>query len=171
MNVEKSKVFIGPGEGEHLPVLDIVHKIGARASGVPITIEEWNLPSGQMIPPHTHSREDEVSFVLEGELTSDVGGEVVVAPRGSYVVKPRGMHHAFYNAGPETVRVMEILIPGSGFEGYFDEYEKVVSAGLSEEEHRAARAELGGRYGLVWRDDLIPEVRARFGIGHDGRTE
>src|SRR5215213_988908 len=26
-------------------------------------------PPGMMIPPHTHAREDECSFVLEGELT------------------------------------------------------------------------------------------------------
>jgi quercetin dioxygenase-like cupin family protein len=115
----KSKSLIGPDEGKFLPVLDIVHKVGAGTSGVAVTIEEWSLPSGQMIPPHTHAREDEVSFVLEGELTSDVGGEIVVAPAGSYVVKPRDVYHAFYNAGPETVRVMEILVPGSGFEGYF----------------------------------------------------
>ena len=44
-------------------------------------IEEWMLPPGEMIPPHTHDREDECSYVLEGELRCYVGGEVVLAPR------------------------------------------------------------------------------------------
>jgi quercetin dioxygenase-like cupin family protein len=62
-----------------------------------------------MIPPHTHTREDECSFVLEGEMMCYVAGEVVLAQKGSYVIKPRGVPHTFYNTGAETVRVMEIL--------------------------------------------------------------
>ena len=42
---------------------------------------------------------------------------------------------------------MEILTPGSAFEGYFDEYEEIVSRQMSDEEHLRARAELGERYG------------------------
>ena len=96
------------------------------------------------------------------------GGEVVVAPSGSYVLKPRDVPHAFYNAGSETVRVVGIVTPG-GLEGYFDEYEqiasKLASGEIDEEEHRRSRAELGERYGITWHDELIPEARARFGIG------
>ena len=94
-----------------------------------------------------------------------VGGEVVLAKEGSYVVKPRGVPHAYFNAGPGTVRVMEILTPGGEFEGYFDEYEESVSQEMSSEEHRRARAELGERYGITWHDEIIPELEARFGIG------
>ncbi|QIN82334.1 cupin domain-containing protein [Rubrobacter tropicus] len=132
-------------------------------------IDEWGLPPGRMIPPHTHAREDECSFVLEGELTCYVGGEVVVAPAGSYVVKPRAVPHAFYNAGTKTVRIMEILTPGGRFEGYFDEYEEIVSGALDEDERRKARAGLGERHGITWHDALIPEVGARFGI--EGRGD
>ena len=74
-----------------------------------------------------------------------VGGEVVLAKEGSYVIKPRGVTHAFFNAGPGTVQVMEILTPGGEFEGPFDEYEEIVSQEMSSEEHRRARAELGER--------------------------
>jgi quercetin dioxygenase-like cupin family protein len=59
----------------------------------------------------------------------------VLAQEGSYVVKPRGVPHAFFNAGPGTVRVMEILTPGGEFEGCFDEYEEIVSQEMSSEEH------------------------------------
>src|SRR3712207_9301476 len=83
--------LIGPDEGTHLPVLDIVHKVTADASGGSLKIEEWGLPAGEMIPPHTHAREDECSFVLEGEMKCYVGGEVVLAQKGSYVIKPRGV--------------------------------------------------------------------------------
>src|SRR5829696_9511305 len=66
------KIFIGPGEGVHLSVLDITHKVTAESFGGAFTIIEVGLPPGEMIPPHTHAREDECAFVLEGELTFDL---------------------------------------------------------------------------------------------------
>lgn len=165
MAIERNNIFTAPDEGAYLPILDIVHEVTAGTSGGSLVIDTWGLPEGQMIPPHTHDREDECSFVLEGELTCFVGGEVVVAPAGSYVFKPRGVPHAFYNAGAGTVRVMEILTLGGSFEGYFDEYEEIVSRGMNEDEHRKARSELGERYGIIWHDERIPEVEAIFGIG------
>ncbi len=163
MRAKESKIFTGPDDGVRLPTLDMVHKVTAEASGGPLTIEEWGLPPGQMIPPHTHTREDECNFVLEGELTCDVGGELVVAPAGSYVLKPRGVPHALYNAGPGPVRVLEVLTPG-GLEGYFDEYERIASGGMDEDERRIARVELGERYGITWHDERVNEARAHFGI-------
>jgi quercetin dioxygenase-like cupin family protein len=161
----QSEILFGPNDGAHLPALDIIHKVTVASTGGSLMIEEWSLPTGQMIPPHTHSREVECSYVLEGDLTCYVGGEVVLARKGSYVVKPRGVPHAFYNAGGETVRVMEILTPGDSFEGYFDAYEEIVSLQMSDEEHREKRAELGKRYGITWHDENIAEVEALFGIG------
>jgi quercetin dioxygenase-like cupin family protein len=160
----ESNILIGPHEGFHLPALDITHKVLAAASGGSFVIDEWGLPPGQMIPPHTHADEDECSYVLQGQLTCYVGGEVVVAPAGSYVVKPRGVPHAFYNEGTETVQVLEILTPGDSFEGYFDEYEEIASQKLGDEEHKMARAELGRRYGITWHDDMVTEVEFRFGM-------
>jgi quercetin dioxygenase-like cupin family protein len=164
MSQEMNEILIPPHQGAHLPILDISHKVTADASGGSLLIDEWGLAPGDMIPPHTHAWEDECSHVLEGDLACYVGGQVVLARAGSYVVKPRGVPHAFYNAGPEAVRVMEILAPGENFEGYFDEYEEVASREISSEEHRRARAMLGERYGITWHDELIPEMKSRFGI-------
>jgi quercetin dioxygenase-like cupin family protein len=88
------KLLIGPGEGAYLPTLRITHKVTAEAFGGAFTSIEARLPPGEMIHPHTHSREDECNFVLEGELTFDIGGRVVVATVGSFVIKPRGIYHA-----------------------------------------------------------------------------
>ena len=161
---EKKKVLIGPDEGSYLPVLRITHKVTAESFGGALTSIEASIPPGDMIPPHTHTREDECAFVLEGELTFDVGGEIVVAQAGSFVVKPRGVYHALCNASTESVRFLEIHTPGE-FENYYDEYEQIVEGEMSEDERRKARVELGERYCVSWHEELIPEVRARFGIG------
>jgi quercetin dioxygenase-like cupin family protein len=158
------KYLIGPDEGVHLPVLDLTHKVTAEDFGGALTITKASLPPGEMIPPHTHTREDECNFVLEGELTFDVGGEIVVAPAGSFVVKPRGVYHAFCNTGTEPNRHLEFHTPGE-FENYYDEYEQIVESAMSEDERRKARVELGERYGVSWHEELIPKAMARFGIG------
>ena len=163
MSEENKKILIGPDEGAHLPVLDVTHKVTAEIFDGVFTIIETSIPPGDMIPPHTHTREDECNFVLEGELTFDVGGEIVVARAGSFVVKPRGVYHAFCNTGTEAARALEIHTPGE-FENYYDEYEEIVESAMDEDERLKARVELGERYGVSWHDELIPEVRARFGI-------
>jgi quercetin dioxygenase-like cupin family protein len=160
---ENKKILIGSDEGGHLPILDITHKVTTESFGGAFTIIEASLPPGEMIPPHTHTREDECTFVLEGELTFDVGGEIVVAPAGSFVVKPRGVYHAFCNTGTEVARELEFHIPG-GFETYYDEYEQIVESAMDEDERLKARTELGERYGVTWHDERIPETMARFGI-------
>ena len=68
MAANNKKIFIGPQEGAHLSVLDITHKVTAQSLGGAFTIIEVGLSPGQMIPPHTHAREDECAFVVEGEL-------------------------------------------------------------------------------------------------------
>ena len=81
----------------------LVHRLAPRALGSPI---------------HTHRDEDEYSFVLEGEVGVQVGGETVVARPGDLVCKPRGVPHAFWNATDRPARLLEVIVPG-GLEDYF----------------------------------------------------
>ena len=116
---ENKKYLIGPDEGVHLPVLDITHKVIAEDFGGAFTITEAGLPPGEMIPPHTHAREDECNFVVEGELTFDVGGEIVLAPAGSFVYLPRDVPHTFLVSSPEAR--FRLVVEPAGFEGFVRE--------------------------------------------------
>jgi mannose-6-phosphate isomerase-like protein (cupin superfamily) len=81
----------------------VVHPIAPRTLGAPV---------------HTHRREDEWSYVLEGELGVELAGEALVARAGDLVLKPRDVPHAFWNPGDVPARVLEIITP-SGFEHFF----------------------------------------------------
>jgi hypothetical protein len=93
--------------------------------------------------------------------------------RGSYRSLSAGSIHpsawknfanfAFCNTGTVHNWHLELHAPGE-FEGYYDEYERIVESEMDEQERRKARVELGERYGVVWHEELIPEVRARFGL-------
>jgi quercetin dioxygenase-like cupin family protein len=41
---------------------------------------EVGLAPGMMVPPHTHTREDEAYYILAGELEVTVGDDVFVVP-------------------------------------------------------------------------------------------
>src|SRR5437879_6219858 len=41
--------------------------------------------------PHIHHREDEASYVLEGEIMAQVGDQLIQAPAATLVFKPKGI--------------------------------------------------------------------------------
>ena len=59
-------------------------------------------PQGYGTPLHVHHNEDEWFYVIEGELTFWVGGEVIAAPAGSFVYGPRGIPHTFTVSSAEA---------------------------------------------------------------------
>jgi uncharacterized cupin superfamily protein len=52
-------------------------------------------PTGlELVPPHVHTREDEYSIVLDGEIGFRSNDREVVLGAGGYIIKPRGEVHA-----------------------------------------------------------------------------
>ena len=64
---------------------------------------------------HAHADEDDVFFVLDGELTFELGHGDVPAPAGTFVLVPPGVEHTFANRTAEPVRVLNIHAP-AGFD-------------------------------------------------------
>jgi quercetin dioxygenase-like cupin family protein len=95
-----SDLFIPPGAGRavELEGFGIVFKIfGSQNGGLFSVVEHPMAPGVLAAPMHTHTYEDEMSFVLEGEIKALIGEELILAPAGSYVFKPRGIPHTFWN--------------------------------------------------------------------------
>jgi quercetin dioxygenase-like cupin family protein len=68
-------------------------------------------------PLHTHHREDECCYVLEGEIVFQVGDHRYEATTGDFILMPREMTHAFA-VRSESARVPALFAPG-GLEGLF----------------------------------------------------
>jgi quercetin dioxygenase-like cupin family protein len=68
-------------------------------------------------PPHRHSREDELLYVLEGELEAYVGTEAFWVGTGECIFFPRPQPHAFRFRSPRC-RILGLVSP-AGLEGYF----------------------------------------------------
>src|SRR6202011_1219221 len=102
-------------------------------------------PRALAAPLHRHRNEDEYSFVIEGRIGADLGGEIVFGDRGDLIFKPRNQWHTFWNAGDEPARILEIISP-AGFEGYFEQLTELLrDAGPPDP---AAIAALAATYGL-----------------------
>jgi len=91
-----------------------VIKATAADTGGQMTIVEITEPPGSRAPLHVHHREDEAFWILEGEVTLEVGGSTIQARAGDYVFGPRGIPHR-YTVGSSGCRMLFIVTPG-GFE-------------------------------------------------------
>jgi quercetin dioxygenase-like cupin family protein len=111
-------IVAGPGEGEALWFMGCLATIksSAETTGGGVAVIEHLGPRGAGSPQHVHSRENEWFYVLEGELTFWVGGEVSVAPAGSFVFGPKGIPHTFM-VSSEQARFLLVTEP-AGFEQF-----------------------------------------------------
>jgi quercetin dioxygenase-like cupin family protein len=111
-------IAYGPGEGEALWAFGGLATIKSTSAttGGSVMVSEQLAPRGVGSPLHVHHREDEWFYVLDGEVTFWVGGEVIVAPAGSFVFGPRDVPHTFLVSSDEA-RFLLVTEPG-GFEDF-----------------------------------------------------
>ena len=155
--------LLAPDQGEvvQLLALGVRFLIDGEATGGAFSLVEHPLPPRALGSPlHTHRNEDEYSFVLEGRFGIQLGNEVVEAGPGDLVFKPRGVAHAFWNAGEEPARLLELISP-AGFEDYFRELAPLLAA---PERDEAAIGEVVDRYQLDIDFATVPTLAERHNL-------
>lgn len=115
---------------------------GKDTNGQFTLIEEVN-PPGTMIPPHVHTKEDEIFKVLEGELEVTVGDQTTILKAGDLAFAPRDVPHSWKVVGDVDCKTILSAFP-SGIEIMFEEL-----GGLPPGEPDFPKiAEICGRYGI-----------------------
>jgi quercetin dioxygenase-like cupin family protein len=143
---------LGPGVG-------VQFKIDGADTGGALSVVEHPFEVGALVRPHVHTREDEISIVLEGEIGFRSEDQEVVLKPGGYIIKPRNQVHAMWNAGSTPARMIEIISP-AGFEGFFRGFADMNDAGPID---LAAVHALAADYGLPYAaPDWLPDVIARY---------
>lgn len=90
---------------------------------------ELTVPPGSNVPPpHSHSANEELVYVLEGTLRYTVGAETRDLAPGDSMATPRGVVHGFSNPHAVAARALVINTPDIGAQ-YFRDVSAVVSAG------------------------------------------
>ena len=89
---------------------------GAQSDGE-YAVVRYDVRAGDEPPLHTHSREDEMVFVVDGEITAFVGEAQVDVGPGAHAALPRGVPHTFRVKG-DAASVLITLVP-AGVERFF----------------------------------------------------
>jgi len=110
-------------------------------------IFELTVPPGSNVPPpHSHTRNEECAYVLEGVLRYAVDDVARELHPGDSMFTPRGSVHHFSNPHDELARALIVLTPDIGAQ-YFRDVAAVVS--LDGPPDRAKLLGVMSRYGLV----------------------
>jgi quercetin dioxygenase-like cupin family protein len=99
---------------EHREVL-----ILAESDGVTITWSRYG-PGERGPDPHVHREHLDAFYVLEGEVTFEIGpdAQAIVLGPGGFAAVPANVVHAFVNAGGAEARWLNFHAPDTGFAAY-----------------------------------------------------
>jgi quercetin dioxygenase-like cupin family protein len=106
-------VLTGPGAGRTVSSgsgSSSELKLEGEQSGGEWSVVEWRLRAGDEPPIHTHTREDEMLYVLEGSITAYVGDQRIDVEAGSYAALPKDVPHGLSVRGDEA-RLLVTLEP------------------------------------------------------------
>jgi quercetin dioxygenase-like cupin family protein len=127
--------------------LQIRYLVDGTVTGAGMGMFELTVEPGARVPPaHSHSRNEEIVYVLEGVLRYTVDNETRDLKPGERMYTPRGSVHAFSNPHDQTARALIILTPDIGAQYFRDVADAVGAPGGPSP---AKMAEVMTRYGLV----------------------
>jgi quercetin dioxygenase-like cupin family protein len=158
MQVVQGRV-VQPKEAQFSSPFSNYKLLGAQTSGV-ILSHIGSLSPGTLIGPHTHSREDEITYVVEGELTIELGEEILSAPAGSVVWRPRGQRHAIWNSTGEPAHFFEVVTPAESFEAFTHDVTRLVATGKI----RDQLLDVGHAHGIEFDLRHTSELIGRFNL-------
>jgi quercetin dioxygenase-like cupin family protein len=97
------------------------HITGAETDGK-YAVLEITSPSGSCPPLHSHSKETEGFYVINGEFLFQYGDESnkIAAKPGTFLHLKKNIPHTYKNVGNSTGRLLFTILP-AGFENFFAE--------------------------------------------------
>jgi uncharacterized cupin superfamily protein len=108
---------------------------------------ELSVPPGSNVPPpHSHTRNEECVYVLQGVLRYAVDDDARDLRAGDWMFTPRGSVHQFSNPHEQLARALIVLTPDIGAQ-YFRDVAAVVNVGGPPD--RTKLLAVMSRYGLV----------------------
>jgi quercetin dioxygenase-like cupin family protein len=89
-------------KGAPIPGTPFRQLITGNDSGGRLSAQSAVLSAKELVMPHTHTREDEFTFVFRGTVGARVGAVDHLLQAGTLLHKPRGEMHAIWNPTDEA---------------------------------------------------------------------
>jgi quercetin dioxygenase-like cupin family protein len=90
-------------------------KLAGEQSGEAWAVVEWHVRAGDEPPIHSHTREDETLYVLDGAITAFVGDQRIDVEAGSYAALPKGIPHGLTVRGEEAKLLITLAPAGAEY--------------------------------------------------------
>lgn len=143
---KQDPIVVLPECGERLSIAggEYIHKVkSADTNGVFSVIQIISEP-GEGAALHVHDNEDELVYLLQGEIEVTLGDQTMLAVPGVTALLPRGIAHGFTNVGDTPSIVIDTILPGS-FDNYFLEMAALYKKCEPSQEQIGR---LSGKYGI-----------------------
>ena len=111
-----------PTKGRTIAVVGDVYRFLATGMDTNGKYALWEaiVPPGGGPPPHVHSREEEGFYIIEGQITFQVGEQRLVASGGTFANMPVGTLHAFKNETDRPARMLISVAPAELEQMFFE---------------------------------------------------
>lgn len=115
-------VIVSNSEGKEWHVFGqtVIGKVMTDDTNGAYSVFEQLSPPQSGPPVHIHRSEDEMIYILEGDLEIQWGDQIRMGTKGDLAFIPRNIPHTFKNIGTVPSKVLVMIMPG-GFEGFFEE--------------------------------------------------
>ena len=137
-----------------LGIETVVRSSSRQTQGRFFMSEHLSMPPGFSSPYHTHQHEDEIFYVLEGEVAFVLDGVWAKAGPGTCVFGPRSIAHGFQVIGRSPARMLLMTTPGR-FEEFMNELAVPADAPLTPPDLGRV-VEVASRYGIEIHGPLPP---------------
>ncbi len=121
-------------------------RIGSDQTDGEFSVVEFISQPGEGVGLHTHTREDELVYLLEGTIEVALGDQTMTVGQGTCALLPRNIPHGFINRGERPSRLLAILLPGR-LDQFFVELSRELAIDRS---HETAIEALCAEYGLTF---------------------
>ncbi|PKA97327.1 Cupin domain-containing protein [Flavobacteriaceae bacterium MAR_2009_75] len=121
-HTDLSSKIIRDQEGELLNVIGDIqtHKLVGSDTGNQIVECVDDVEPGVGIPPHVHTKEDEIFRVIKGEVEIMVDGKTTILKAGDIAFAPKNLPHSWMVVGSEKAKMITSAFP-AGIEKMFQE--------------------------------------------------
>lgn len=137
---KQDPIVVLPDGGDVLNIAggEFIHKVKSADTNNVFSVIEIHTPPGKSVA--VHENEDELVYVLEGEIEVSLGDQTMVAVPGVMALLPRGIPHGFTNVGDTPSVVLDTILPGQ-FDNYFVEMAALYNNGEPTQEEVDALSE------------------------------
>ena len=121
---DSSITILPPDDGEQLDVQGARITVKSDHADGRIFFADHPMPAGFTTPLHSHEAEDEILYILSGEIVVFDGTAETTAGPGTFVYVPRGAQHRLSNPFKAEARMLTVSSQGGKLGSAFRAFDK-----------------------------------------------